>query len=126
MRMNILAAPAWLASLAALALSSATARADYVRPFAADAPWNVPVAGLPQDPQSSTYAEKLWKAGSDRPGNFNLSFDSYTYPVYDAHQATGIYPVSTLARGANLNGGSMPWNPLWRPSPGSDGQAIVL
>jgi len=76
--MNILAAPAWLASLAALALSSATARADYVRPFAADAPWNVPVAGLPQAPQSASYVAKLWNGGSTPPGNINLSFDSYT------------------------------------------------
>src|SRR3954453_5903379 len=89
MRINVPATAAWLAGLAALALSSSATRADYVRPFGADAPWNVPVAGLPQAPQSGTYVEKLWSEGSNQPGNFNLSFDSYTYPVYDARQAIG-------------------------------------
>ncbi|MGX2040731.1 hypothetical protein ACWJKU_11455 [Methylocaldum sp. MU1018] len=97
----------------------------YVRPFGANAPWNKPVAGLPRHPQSAALADCLWTRGTKRPGNFNLSFDGYTYPVYLATDAQGSYPV----RGPSwnkLNGTKIPWNPNWKPATGSDGQVIIL
>lgn len=95
------------------------------RPFGPLAPWNVPVAGLAPHPQSNTYRDRLWRGGSDRPGNINLMFEGYTYPVYMASAATGLFPVETEYR-SNLNGQTMPWNPSWRAATGSDGQVIVL
>ena len=95
------------------------------RPFGPLAPWNVPVAGLPEHPKSATYARRLWASGATPPGNFNLTLDGYTYPVYAASAATGLYPVRIDYR-SNLNGQTMPWNPSWRAATGSDGQVIVL
>jgi hypothetical protein len=100
--------------------------ADYVRPYGPTAPWNIPVNGLKRHAQSDYFGGLLWNdAPSARPGNFNLSFDEYTYPVYDAREATGLYPVRTTSN-SNINGGTIPWNPAWKPAPGSDAQAIVL
>jgi hypothetical protein len=95
------------------------------RPFGALAPWNVPVADLALHPQSNTYRDLLWNGSSDRPGNVNLMFEGYTYPVYMASAATGLFPVEIEHR-SNLNGQTMPWNPSWRAATGSDGQVIVL
>ncbi|HYE36639.1 hypothetical protein [Methylocaldum sp.] len=96
----------------------------YVRPFGANAPWNKPVAGLPRHPQSSTLATRLWTYGTNRPGNFNLSFTDYTYPVYLASNAQGTYPVQGPS--GKLNGTKIPWNPNWQAATGTDGQVIVL
>jgi hypothetical protein len=97
----------------------------YMRPFGPRAPWNIPVAGLPRHPESNSYSQLLWNAASDRPGNINLSFDQYTYPVYSADQATGLFPVST-GYTTNINKTQIPWNPAWQAATGSDGQVIVL
>ena len=68
----------------------------------------------------------MWReAPSNLPGNFNLGFDEYTYPVYYAKDATGLVPVR-LDNGAELNGKNIPWNPAWRPAPGDDAQVIIL
>lgn len=100
--------------------------APRLAPFAPSCAWNVPVAGLPLHADDAALAARLWRA-SDRPGDFNLAFDGYTYPVYDASHATGSYPCR-LTKGAqgNLDGRTVPWNPAWRGSAGSDRQAIVL
>ena len=96
------------------------------RPFGPRAPWNVPVAQLGRHPDSEIFVDRLWReAPSNQPGNFNLGFDEYTYPVYYAEDATGLFPVR-IGNGAELDGGNIPWNPAWRPSPGSDAQVIVL
>ncbi len=96
------------------------------RPYGPAAPWNVPVTGLPLHPKSEHYCDLLWNgATADRPGNFNLTFDDYTYPVYEVAAATGEFPVRTKWR-TNLDGKTMPWNPEWKPPPGSDAQIIVL
>ena len=128
---------AWRAVAAALSILVAAATSPAAtmgsdrqpgdeRAFGPQAPWNVPVAGLPRDPRSDRYAELLWTAApADRPGDFNLNFDAYTYPVYYADQATGLYPVQTKWR-TNLDHQRMPWNPAWRGAAGSDAQAIVL
>lgn len=97
----------------------------YVRPFGPDAPWNIPVAGLPRHPDSVLYSDLLWNDAPDRPGNFNLTFERYTYPVYDAAEADGWYELRTDWE-TRIDGMRMPWHPDWRPAPGSDAQAIVL
>ncbi len=98
------------------------------RPFGEDAPWNVPVANLPVHPQSATYSAMLWNSSTaDRPGNFNLTFDGYTYPVYELMGNEVEVPVEiTMDWGSNIDGGTMPWNPDWQEATGSDGQIIVL
>jgi Ca2+-binding RTX toxin-like protein len=68
----------------------------------------------------------LWNNGpASRPGNFNLNFTAYTYPVYDAKDATGSYTVDTTW-GTNIDGKQIPWNPAWKPAPGTDSQVIVI
>lgn len=100
-------------------------RTAYARPFGMNAPWNVPVAELKRHPNSSELVRRLWYEGSDRPGNFNLNFDEYTYPVYDAEDASDLFEVRT-ARKKPLNGHKIPWNPRWKPAPGADAQAIII
>ncbi|MFO1055799.1 MAG: hypothetical protein U1E53_02400 [Dongiaceae bacterium] len=118
-----LAAAACAALLIAL---SAPATAGYQRPFGPLAPWNVPVAGLPRDPQSGLLSERLWRyAPSERPGNFNLGFDTYTYPVYRVQPDTPLVPVKTRRR-TNIDGRRIPWDPAWQPAPGDDAQVIIL
>lgn len=100
-------------------------RMEYVRPYGPRAPWNVPVAGLRRDPEADNYRDLLWFHGcASRPGNFNLNFTAYTYPVYYAADATGEYLVES--RWGNLDGKRIPWNPAWLPAPGTDAQVIVL
>jgi hypothetical protein len=97
------------------------------RPFGPEAPWNVPVTGLPRHPDSASYSVLLWNdATADRAGNFNLSFDGYTYPVYELTGAETEVPVEiTMDWGSNIDGGAMPWNPDWQAATGTDGQVIV-
>ncbi|MEM1065096.1 MAG: hypothetical protein AAF771_13765 [Pseudomonadota bacterium] len=95
------------------------------RPYGASAPWNIPVAGLPRSPQSDRYANLMWNNAPTRQGNFNLAFNSYTYPVYYVDTATTTARVRTEWR-TNLNGRRIPWNPAWEPAPGSDSQIILL
>lgn len=95
------------------------------RPYGERAPWNVPVDGLARHPQSDELVRRFWQDGSDRPGNINLAFDDYTFPVYDAREATGWFPVR-IEWGGNLDRREMPWNPAWQPAPGDDAQVIVL
>jgi hypothetical protein len=97
-----------------------------IRPFGPRAPWNVPVAQLRQYPHFDYLVDRLWRdSPSNQPGNFNLGFDEYTYPVYYAQDATGLFPIE-IDSGAELNGEAIPWNPAWRPAPGSDAQIIIL
>jgi hypothetical protein len=98
----------------------------YVRPFGPHAPWNIPLSGLPRLAQSDLYAALLWNAApSDHPGNINLDFESYTYPVYYADATTRLYPIRTKKR-TDIRGGQVPWDPAWRAAPGSDAQVIIL
>lgn len=97
----------------------------YRRPYGARAPWNIPVAGLPRHPNSDAYVGMLWSSTVPRKGNFNLSFDDYTYPVYSISEATTTYTVVTKWP-SNLNGTQIPWNPDWRAAPGSDAQVILI
>ena len=64
--------------------------------------------------------------GSQEPGRIDLALGAYPFPVYRVGEANGQYPV-TITSGwvSNLHGQTMPWNPVWQPSAGSDGQVIV-
>jgi Ca2+-binding RTX toxin-like protein len=98
----------------------------FVRPFGPNAPWNIPVDRLATDANSAALVSMLWNNGTaSRPGNFNLNFSAYTYPVYDAREATGFYTVDTTWS-TNIDGKQIPWNPAWKPAPGTDGQVIVI
>jgi len=104
----------------------AIARAEaYTRPYGPNAPWNVPAASVATHPQSALYAERLWSLGSATPGNVNLTFAGYTYPVYDVREATLEVTVSVKWRTA-LHGTKLPWNPAWKIPSGSDRQVILL
>jgi len=106
--------------------NAGNAAARYQRPYGAKAPWNVPVANLARHSDSGWFSQLLWdKAPSSRPGNFNLGFDEYTYPVYYVEDATGNFPVRTKWA-SNLDGVTIPWNPEWRAAPGNDSQIILL
>ena len=97
----------------------------YRRPYGQNAPWNVPVADLSRHPESGLYVRRLWQRGSDRPGNFQLSFDGYTYPVYEVSDATGMHPIAVDWR-TPLHDQLIPWNPAWRAATGTDSQVIIL
>jgi hypothetical protein len=112
---------------AAVTPGSAEPVGGYAQPFGPNASWNMPVTKFPRRLDSDTYRNRLWEIGSDRPGNFNLSFDQYTYPVYDAGTATMQAKVVVRNNwGSNLIGKTIPWNPNWLPSSGTDGQVIIL
>jgi hypothetical protein len=100
----------------------------YVRPFGPDAPWNIPVAGLPTAENSDELAAKLWNDSfTDRElRNFNINNTSYTYPVYEVTQDTPYYPVIDRSGWGNLGGTRIPFDPSWRAAPGSDAQIIIL
>lgn len=99
-----------------------------VRPYGPRAPWNIPVAGLPRHKESSRYATYLWNdtSTSRQDRNFNLNFDEYTYPVYNAEEATTEFRVQSRNGWGNLNNKTIPFNPAWSANKGTDGQIIIL
>lgn len=110
----------------ALLLVSAQAwSCEFVRPYGAYADWNIAASGIAVHPQSTTYRDRLWLNGSDRAGNFNLSFTAYTFPVFCVANATTQAIVRVNNRG-NLKGQTIPWNPNWQAASGTDGQVIIL
>lgn len=95
-----------------------------VRPYGPNAPWNIPVSKIPRHPESRKYADALW---ADFAGVIpELNFRKYTYAVYDAAKATDRYTIKSLNGWGNLNGKTVPWNPLWKQNSGTDAQAIIL
>jgi hypothetical protein len=115
------------AAAVVLVVAHGAAADGYQRPFGPRAPWNIPVAELPKHPNPELYVPKLWKnAPSERPGNFNLSFDEYTYPVYDAREATQAISIKLLGQNNPTSRLDVPWNPAWKPAAGTDAQMIIL
>src|SRR5262245_38971581 len=97
---SAVAALAALATLVILVRTSGAAE-QYERPFGPRAPWNIPVSKLQRHPNPELYVPKLWKdAPAERPGNFNLSFETYTYPVYSARDATEIVSMKLKPEGS--------------------------
>ncbi len=101
---------------------------DYVRPYGPNAPWNIPVDGLPIHDDSEELANKLWNdTGTDRADrNFNINNTSYTYPVYEVTEDTPMMTVESRNGWGNLDGEEIPFDPSWEPAPGSDAQIIIL
>jgi hypothetical protein len=97
----------------------------YRRPYGPNAPWNVPVAGLAHHPESDNYAALLYDEASTDPGNINIGYGPYTYPVYDVADATDSYTVN-IQWSSNIDGATLPWNPDWQQNEGTDGQIILL
>jgi hypothetical protein len=97
----------------------------YKRPFGNNAPWNIPVKNIRIHPESDKYADLFWNGASREPGNVQLSFEWYTYPVYYTCDATGYYYCRTRWN-TNINGKEIPFNPQWLPAYGTDGQIIIL
>jgi hypothetical protein len=117
------------------------------RPFGATAPWNVPVAGLPLDPRSDDWRDRLWRwaVGNNHPddpdsdpnrGRFGVEFGfddavgDFAVPVYSAADATTTMRVRQRD---NWKGGftlgpedRIPWNPGWRPAGGSDAKMVII
>jgi hypothetical protein len=87
------------------------------------APWNVKVAGLARHPQNETLARLMWNNAPDRAGNFNVNWNQYTYPVYDARTATTTVLVNST--NGPIRGSRIPWNPAWKPSLGTDQQMVI-
>ena len=83
--------------------SNSSSLTQYKRPYGINAPWNIPVKKIPRHPDSDLFTGRLWNEGCNTPGNFNLTFDEYTYPVYYTSNASGIYPVETKWYNLELN-----------------------
>lgn len=92
--------------------------------------------GFPQNGQNcryeypyGIYARRLWDYSPSSPGYFALSAWDYTYPVYYVSDATDTYTISggyCGSQNGHINGTTVPWNPSWAASPGTDGQMILL
>lgn len=99
----------------------------YKRPFGNNAPWNRPVKEISLHTESDKYSNLFWNESPPKPGNFNLTFYDYTYPVYHAKDAIGQYTVRSKYNWGNLGGRKIPFNPnKFKAAPGSDGQIIIL
>jgi hypothetical protein len=90
--------------------------------------WHTPAADIPADPSRQFLLDLLYdNASATEPGDFNLGFKRYTYPVYIADENTPHYVVeSQNPDWGNLHGETMPLDPAWEPSDGTDGQLIVV
>jgi hypothetical protein len=118
------------------------------RPFGPTAPWNVPVAGLALASRSDEWRDRFWyysRANTDpaHPNRdphladhgvmFGLDADpstDFSVAVYNARDATTMMKVRHRA---NWNGAwnfgpdqTIPWNPGWHASSGSDGLILIL
>jgi hypothetical protein len=117
-----------------MAMLPSRSDAAYTRPYGPGALWNLPASAFSPHPNSTALAGKVWRSRPDQPGNIDLTFRDWTYPVYYAAQATGLYTVRCrFPTWGNLHGKTIPWNPAWKPSQGwwrgsddIDSQVIVL
>jgi hypothetical protein len=121
----------------------------YARPYAATAPWNVPVCGLQADPRSDDWRDRFWyysrfnaymtsdPSKSTEVGKqdvmFGLDADptrDFSVAVYDVRDATTsirVFPRQGWNGKFNIaKASSIPWNPSWRASSGSDAMMVVL
>ena len=122
---------------------------SYQRPYADTAPWNVPVCGLDEDPRSADWAYRFWHfsrlnlhmAGnptkSNQLGKFEVMFGLDDDPNRDFSVAVYSTADATTTARVFKRGGwpgkfnvpsptSIPWNPAWRASTGSDAMMVIL
>lgn len=98
---------------------------EYVRAFGPRAPWNVRVEHIPSHADNRRHVEQLFQDPNGVwTAKFQISIHMHTYPVYDARESTGPTPIKTYWE-TNLSG-KVPWNPVWKPSPGAESQLIVI
>jgi hypothetical protein len=121
----------------------------YQRPFGATAPWNVPVCGLAQDPRSADWANRFYLYSRYNPNmgtdptqspelnNHEVMFgldsnpvNDFSVAVYDAKDATTttrVFQRAGWSGGMNIgNAATIPWNPTWRASTGSDALMVII
>ncbi|HYD32113.1 MAG TPA: carbohydrate-binding domain-containing protein [Azospirillaceae bacterium] len=96
----------------------------YDRPQGPNAPWNIPVNGLPRDPNSAKLSSSFYNESPDRPGNFNVN-TVMAMPVFYADDATGWFKVDT-SWSTNIDGTTIPWNPRWQVPGDEDARMIIL
>jgi hypothetical protein len=104
------------------------------RPYGPNALWNRPVAGMPLHPESQRYVDILWNGHPTQPGRVQLTFEDFTYPVYEATPGLKLYTVRCgHPDWGNMHRKKLPWTPAWKPSHGFwtgddaiDSQVIVL
>lgn len=124
---------------------------SYKRPFGPNAPWNIPACEVPRmaDADSREWVDRFWNyarssnystdPNADRdPSHFVSDFGfaedkslDYSAPIYYATDKTPRKKIRLRNgyKGANTNIGeheTVPWDPSWKPSWGSDHYAIVL
>lgn len=104
-----------------------------VRPYGDKAPWNIPVADIPIHPNSDYYVNELWNefpkgvpGTSGYPNTPEFNYRNYTFPVYNAQEATEEYTVHPTRPWGNLHGQKIPFHPSWKPAMGTDAQIIIL
>jgi hypothetical protein len=122
---------------------------SYARPYSTVAPWNVPVCGLATDARSTDWANRFFyyahynqymggdpsRATDSASHTVMFGLDAnpandYSVAIYDAADATTTARVFQRVGWASTfnigNGGSIPWNPTWRASTGSDGLLLII
>ena len=131
---------------------SGSSFSSWVPPFAATAPWNVPVKGLAVDVRSDMWRDRFWNyaianLNPDHPeqdlnrGHHDILFGletatggdptrDFSIAVYNAIDATTTRRVRQRS-GWNFpfniaEGEQIPWNPGWRSSTGSDSILLVV
>lgn len=88
------------------------------------APWAIPQAGLPTDPNSSAEVAEIYNA-ADR---FNLNARNFCPARFKEEEST-IQATVDIGDNGNSNiadGSSVPWNTAWAIPTDSDAQAIVI
>jgi len=124
---------------------------NYKVPFG-NAPWNVPVCGLPKYAQSKEYASRLFMYSNSngltaqdiaRRGKVSIGFGlgdiktSFSRTVYSSKDANRTIQVQNTVYLSNLDGSeykdlsytpraSIPWNDSWVVAEGGDNEAVIL
>lgn len=90
--------------------------------------WEIPVSELEVDPTKQGVVDLWYEQGSPAgPGNINVSFDAYTYPVYIVDGSEQLHRVhnSNVSR-SNMYEQFIPFNSNWRSSFGNDSQLVIF
>lgn len=121
---------------------------SYQRPYANDAPWNVKVCGLSRDPRSDDWRDRFWyfsNQNKEMGGDYTKGREvgvhgleagfeedptaDFSVAVYDERDATTSVRVFQRDGWAGIfnipTGSTIPWNPAWRASGGSDAMLVI-
>jgi hypothetical protein len=101
------------------------------------AAWNVPAADIAISPRSADWAHRYWNYADSYDHNWSIEFgldqpgNDFSLPEYSAADATTVArvfqrPVATWNGHFDVpNGSTIPWNPAWLPSDGTDAYMII-